>query len=80
MFLRQTLGNGNMNTVESPRERPFFTSSEERLQKLSRYRNKKAKRNFGRKIKVALKCYLHDLKSLSQLLKRFKTCDYKLLN
>jgi hypothetical protein len=56
----KTLGNGNMNTVESPRERPFFTSSEERLQKLSRYRNKKAKRNFGRKIKYACRKALAD--------------------
>ncbi|OIV91959.1 hypothetical protein TanjilG_08069 [Lupinus angustifolius] len=50
----KTLGNGNLNIVQSPRERPFLISnctSEERQEKLSRYRNKKTKRNFGRKIK-----------------------------
>ncbi|XP_057451781.1 uncharacterized protein LOC130743544 isoform X2 [Lotus japonicus] len=59
----KTLGNGNMNIVQSPHERPFFSSnctSEERLQKLSRYRNKKTKRNFGRKIKYACRKALAD--------------------
>ncbi|CAI8598376.1 unnamed protein product [Vicia faba] len=57
----KTLGNGNnMNTVQSSRERPFFCNSEERLQKLSRYRNKKTKRNFGRKIKYACRKALAD--------------------
>lgn len=38
--------------IHSPR--PLFSNctSEERREKLSRYRNKKTKRNFGRKIKV----------------------------
>ncbi|KAK7350998.1 hypothetical protein VNO77_10110 [Canavalia gladiata] len=59
----KTLGNGNMNIVQSPHERPFHISnctSEERLQKLSRYRNKKTKRNFGRKIKYACRKALAD--------------------
>ncbi|KEH35453.1 CCT motif protein [Medicago truncatula] len=59
----KTFGNANMNVVQSPVERPFFTSncsSEERLQKLSRYRNKKTKRNFGRKIKYACRKALAD--------------------
>ncbi|XP_027334889.1 uncharacterized protein LOC113849287 isoform X2 [Abrus precatorius] len=59
----KTLGNGNMNIVQSPLERPFHISnctSEERRQKLSRYRNKKTKRNFGRKIKYACRKALAD--------------------
>lgn len=40
--------------IHSPLHPPVFSNctSEERLEKLSRYRNKKTKRNFGRKIKV----------------------------
>ncbi|XP_019415862.1 PREDICTED: zinc finger protein CONSTANS-LIKE 2-like isoform X3 [Lupinus angustifolius] len=56
-------GNGNMNIVQSPRERPFLISNctgEERQEKLSRYRNKKSKRNFGRKIKYACRKALAD--------------------
>ncbi|RDX67692.1 Zinc finger protein CO3 [Mucuna pruriens] len=59
----KTLSNGNMNVGQSPRERPFFLSnctSEERREKLSRYRNKKTKRNFGRKIKYACRKALAD--------------------
>ncbi|RDX89770.1 Zinc finger protein CONSTANS-LIKE 5 [Mucuna pruriens] len=59
----KTLGNGNMNIVQSPQERPFLISnctSEERFQKLSRYRNKRTKRNFGRKIKYACRKALAD--------------------
>ncbi|KAK8537188.1 hypothetical protein V6N12_043361 [Hibiscus sabdariffa] len=49
-----TLGNGNVSVIHSPLERPLTVSScatEDRREKLSRYRNKKMKRNFGRKIK-----------------------------
>ncbi|XP_027339253.1 uncharacterized protein LOC113853022 [Abrus precatorius] len=59
----KTLGNGHMNTGQSPLERPFLLSnctSEERQEKLSRYRNKKTKRNFGRKIKYACRKALAD--------------------
>ncbi|KAK7282577.1 hypothetical protein RIF29_11475 [Crotalaria pallida] len=59
----KTLANGNLNIVQSPRERPFHVSnciSEERQEKLSRYRNKKTKRNFGRKIKYACRKALAD--------------------
>ncbi|XP_027904455.1 uncharacterized protein LOC114164124 isoform X2 [Vigna unguiculata] len=59
----KTLGNGNMNIVQSPVERPFLIcncTSEERFQKLSRYRNKRTKRNFGRKIKYACRKALAD--------------------
>ena len=59
----KTLGNGNMNIVQSPLERPLLISnctSEERFQKLSRYRNKRTKRNFGRKIKYACRKALAD--------------------
>ncbi|KAK7410710.1 hypothetical protein VNO78_01715 [Psophocarpus tetragonolobus] len=59
----KTLGNGNMNIVQSPRERSFLINnctSEERFQKLSRYRNKRTKRNFGRKIKYACRKALAD--------------------
>ncbi|KAK7384999.1 hypothetical protein VNO78_30706 [Psophocarpus tetragonolobus] len=61
----KTLSNGNKNVGQSPRERPFLLSnanctSEERQEKLSRYRNKKSKRNFGRKIKYACRKALAD--------------------
>ncbi|XWS50367.1 hypothetical protein CRYUN_Cryun12cG0081900 [Craigia yunnanensis] len=51
----KTLGNANMSVLDSPLERPLIVSScstEDRREKLSRYRNKRTKRNFGRKIKV----------------------------
>ncbi|KAK7320847.1 hypothetical protein VNO77_30698 [Canavalia gladiata] len=59
----KTLSNGNMNVGQSPLERTFLLSnctSEERREKLSRYRNKKTKRNFGRKIKYACRKALAD--------------------
>ncbi|KAF7816696.1 Zinc finger protein CONSTANS-LIKE 5 [Senna tora] len=59
----KALGNGNMHVIQSPLERPSLFSnctSEERREKLSRYRNKKTKRNFGRKIKYACRKALAD--------------------
>ncbi|KAK7293771.1 hypothetical protein RJT34_16644 [Clitoria ternatea] len=59
----KTLSNGNVGVGQSPLERPFHLSnctSEERREKLSRYRNKKTKRNFGRKIKYACRKALAD--------------------
>ncbi|XP_061356170.1 putative zinc finger protein CONSTANS-LIKE 11 [Gastrolobium bilobum] len=59
----KTLGSGNMNVGQSPLERNSLLSnctSEERREKLSRYRNKKTKRNFGRKIKYACRKALAD--------------------
>ncbi|XP_028790022.1 zinc finger protein CONSTANS-LIKE 9-like isoform X2 [Neltuma alba] len=56
-------GNGNVNLIQSPLERPLVMSnctSEERREKLSRYRNKRTKRNFGRKIKYACRKALAD--------------------
>ncbi|KAL4385561.1 hypothetical protein GQ457_15G002670 [Hibiscus cannabinus] len=50
-----TLGNGNVSVIHSPLARPLTVSSrsiEDRREKLSRYRNKRTKRNFGRKIKL----------------------------
>ncbi|CAJ2674779.1 unnamed protein product [Trifolium pratense] len=59
----KTLGNGNMSIGQSTLERPFLLSnctSEQRQEKLSRYRNKKTRRNFGRKIKYACRKALAD--------------------
>ncbi|GAB2221913.1 hypothetical protein Drorol1_Dr00013108 [Drosera rotundifolia] len=59
----KTLGNGNISLIHSPIQRPLVIgscTSEDRLQKLSRYRNKKARRNFGRKIKYACRKALAD--------------------
>ncbi|XVF10055.1 hypothetical protein REPUB_Repub07fG0150600 [Reevesia pubescens] len=59
----KTLGNGNVSVIHSPPERPLIVSScstEDRKEKLSRYRNKKTKRNFGRKIKYACRKALAD--------------------
>ncbi|XP_021674711.2 uncharacterized protein LOC110660656 isoform X2 [Hevea brasiliensis] len=59
----KTLGNGNMGVIHSPLDRPLIISScttEDRREKLSRYRNKKTKRNFGRKIKYACRKALAD--------------------
>ncbi|KAK8511900.1 hypothetical protein V6N13_073731 [Hibiscus sabdariffa] len=59
----QTLGNGNVNAARSPPEQPIIVSScstEDRRAKLSRYRNKKTRRNFGRKIKYACRKALAD--------------------
>ncbi|GLU21256.1 hypothetical protein SLE2022_374020 [Rubroshorea leprosula] len=58
----KTLGNGNMSLIPSL-ERPLVIgscSTEDRREKLSRYRNKKTKRNFGRKIKYACRKALAD--------------------
>ncbi|KAK7317138.1 hypothetical protein RJT34_01114 [Clitoria ternatea] len=77
----KTLGNGNMSIMQSPLDRPFLISnctSEERRQKLSRYRNKKTKRNFGRKIKYACRKALAD--SQPRIRGRFartEECDWK---
>lgn len=57
----KTLGNDNVTLIHSPR--PLVISNctfEERKQKLNRYRNKKAKRNFDRKIKYACRKALAD--------------------
>ncbi|XP_027940726.1 two-component response regulator-like APRR7 isoform X2 [Vigna unguiculata] len=59
----KTLNTGNTSFCQSPQERPFLLgncTSEERQEKLSRYRNKKTKRNFGRKIKYACRKALAD--------------------
>lgn len=53
------LGNGHISPSHSPRERNSC-SNEERMQKLSRYWDKKKKRNFGRKIKYACRKALAD--------------------
>ncbi|KAK1275283.1 Zinc finger protein CONSTANS-LIKE 5 [Acorus gramineus] len=61
----QTLGIGNANFVQPSFDHHRFLSIgsyaiEERKQKLSRYRKKKSKRNFGRKIKYACRKALAD--------------------
>jgi hypothetical protein len=59
----KTLGNGNLSVGQSTLQRPFLLSnctSEQRQEKLSRYRNKKTRRNFGRKIKYACRKALAD--------------------
>ncbi|KAE8664056.1 HSP20-like chaperones superfamily protein isoform 1 [Hibiscus syriacus] len=60
----KTLGNGNLSgVIHSPVEQPLTVSScstEDRREKLSRYRNKKTKRNFRRKIKYACRKALAD--------------------
>ncbi|CAK7324165.1 unnamed protein product [Dovyalis caffra] len=59
----KTLANGNMSLIHSPLDRPLIInncSAEDRREKLSRYRNKKTKRNFGRKIKYACRKALAD--------------------
>ncbi|KAL6526990.1 hypothetical protein OROGR_016080 [Orobanche gracilis] len=59
----KTLGNGDVNLIQSATGLPkAITSriSEERKEKLSRYWNKKSKRNFGRKIKYACRKALAD--------------------
>ncbi|XP_009608629.1 uncharacterized protein LOC107829604 isoform X2 [Nicotiana tabacum] len=59
----KTLGNGNINLIHSPLGQPQIvggSTSEIRKEKLSRYRSKKNKRNFGRKIKYACRKALAD--------------------
>ncbi|XAR71635.1 hypothetical protein NMG60_11018003 [Bertholletia excelsa] len=59
----ETLGNGIVSLIHSPLGNPQIISnctSEDRREKLSRYRNKKTKRNFGRKIKYACRKALAD--------------------
>ncbi|KAH9622528.1 hypothetical protein KSS87_013502 [Heliosperma pusillum] len=60
----KTLANdNNISLIRSPLQRQLLIgncTSEERLEKLSRYRNKKSRRNFGRKIKYACRKALAD--------------------
>lgn len=59
----KTLGSGNISLIHPPFERSIIITNcttEERREKLSRYRNKKTKRNFGRKIKYACRKALAD--------------------
>lgn len=59
----KNLSNGSVSIICSSLERPLVVSSsisEDRREKLSRYRNKKTKRNFGRKIKYACRKALAD--------------------
>jgi len=60
----KTLANGNNTSLaRSPIQRTLLIgncTSEDRLQKLTRYRNKKSRRNFGRKIKYACRKALAD--------------------
>lgn len=58
-FFLQTLGIGNANFIQPSFDHHRLLgigsyAIEERKQKLSRYRKKKSKRNFGRKIKVMI--------------------------
>ncbi|CAK9151617.1 unnamed protein product [Ilex paraguariensis] len=59
----KTLGNDNVGLIHSSLGQSQLNSNcitEDRQQKLSRYRNKKTKRNFGRKIKYACRKALAD--------------------
>lgn len=60
----KTLGNGHMSLIRTPLDHPVvvsnYTPTEDRQKKLSRYRNKRTKRNFGRKIKYACRKALAD--------------------
>ncbi|XP_050387792.1 zinc finger protein HD1 isoform X2 [Argentina anserina] len=59
----KTLGSCNISLVHPPLERSIIITNcttEARMEKLSRYRNKKSKRNFGRKIKYACRKALAD--------------------
>ncbi|XP_023553012.1 uncharacterized protein LOC111810531 [Cucurbita pepo subsp. pepo] len=71
----KTLGSDKIGMIHSPLHRPVFSNctSEERLEKLSRYRNKRTKRNFGRKIKYACRKALAD--SQSRIRGRFAKTD-----
>lgn len=55
----KTLADGHINLIQSPRDRSLGIA-EHRREQLSRYRNKKTKRNFGRKIKYACRKALAD--------------------
>ncbi|KAL6127239.1 hypothetical protein ACLB2K_075280 [Fragaria x ananassa] len=59
----KTLSSSNISLVHPPLEQSIIITNcttEERKEKLSRYRNKKTKRNFGRKIKYACRKALAD--------------------
>ncbi|GAV66204.1 CCT domain-containing protein [Cephalotus follicularis] len=59
----KTLVNGDVSFIRSSHDRPLIIGNsiaEGRKEKLSRYRNKKSKRNFGRKIKYACRKALAD--------------------
>ncbi|KAK6936694.1 CCT domain [Dillenia turbinata] len=59
----ETLANDKMRLIHSPLQQAAaigICTKEDRRQKLSRYRNKKTKRNFGRKIKYACRKALAD--------------------
>ncbi|KAF3495380.1 hypothetical protein DY000_02054435 [Brassica cretica] len=57
----QTLGTRNAGQVQSQLDRIIVScTSEDRREKLSRYRDKKSRRNFGRKIKYACRKTLAD--------------------
>ncbi|PWA65717.1 CCT domain-containing protein [Artemisia annua] len=59
----KTLDDANTSLIHYPLGQPPLISertNEDRMQKLSRYRNKKTKRNFGRKIKYACRKALAD--------------------
>ncbi|XP_056857886.1 LOW QUALITY PROTEIN: zinc finger protein HD1-like, partial [Raphanus sativus] len=57
----QTLGTRNAGLVQSQLDRMIVScTSEDRREKLSRYRDKKSRRNFGRKIKYACRKTLAD--------------------
>ncbi|XP_059667226.1 zinc finger protein CONSTANS-LIKE 1-like [Cornus florida] len=58
----KALGNDNVSLLHSPRPPQIISNcnTEDRMQKLSRYWNKKTKRNFGRKIKYACRKALAD--------------------
>lgn len=59
----KTLADANTGLINYPLQQPPLISErtiEDRMQKLSRYRNKKTKRNFGRKIKYACRKALAD--------------------
>ncbi|KAI4363673.1 hypothetical protein MLD38_019861 [Melastoma candidum] len=62
--MRRAYSEGDIKTLSNSNERPMMIvgncTVEERWEKLSRYRNKKTKRNFGRKIKYACRKALAD--------------------
>ncbi|KAI4378178.1 hypothetical protein MLD38_015698 [Melastoma candidum] len=62
--MRRAYSEGDIKTLSNSNDRPMMIvgncTAEERREKLSRYRNKKTKRNFGRKIKYACRKALAD--------------------